>query len=157
MAKRFRFSLETVLRVRKAKEEKVQLEYSRLLEQRAAELRELGRLERSLQSVNSGEAARRGQKLLAGDISRYEALRRAMGEKISFQLGRLHAADEQLEAKRLELVAATRDRKVLEKLEEAQFGAYLEKLNREEQGFLDELARYSGPSSVNAFSAQSPA
>ena len=47
----------------------------------------------------------------------------------------------EVEAKRLTLVQAAKDRKVLEKLKEKKEEAYLQELGRKEQAFLDELAR----------------
>jgi flagellar export protein FliJ len=50
--------------------------------------------------------------------------------------------DKLIEAKRLALVAASKEKKAVEKLEEKQHKAYLLEVAREEQAFLDELARH---------------
>ena len=141
--RRFKFSLETVLRVKKSLEEKVQLEFSAILEKRATCLRGLAFLERGLAEMVASQEGSRGGKLKAEEIRIFEASRQAQLEKLDWQRGHLAQIETELEAKRLELIAASRERKVLEKLEEGQFEAYLEKLNREEQAFLDELASHS--------------
>jgi flagellar export protein FliJ len=83
-------------------------------------------------------------------IAIFEKSRVAQIEKLIWQRGALAQIEAELEAKRLELVAAARDRKVIEKLEESQFEKYLEKLNREEQAFLDELAAHQAANYTGA-------
>jgi flagellar FliJ protein len=141
--RRFKFTLETVLRVKRSREEKVQLEFSAVLEKRALCLRGLASLEAGLAAMVESQSGLRGGTLEAAMIKIYEAGRTAQLEKLKWQRGALAEVEAELEAKRIELVAASRERKVLEKLEEGQFEAYLEKLNREEQAFLDELATHS--------------
>ena len=146
--RRFKFSLEAVLRVKKSLEEKVQLESSAILEKRATCLRGLAFLERGLEEMVASQQGSRGGKLQAEEIRIFEQSRMAQLEKLDWQRGHLAHIEAELEAKRLELVAASRERKVLEKLEEGQFEAYLEKLNREEQAFLDELASHNPPAAA---------
>jgi flagellar FliJ protein len=141
--RRFKFSLETVLRVRRSKEEMLQREFSALLEKQARCMGEIARLERGLAEMVQAQSGTRGGTLDAGMIEIYEMSRLAQLEKILKQRFRLKGIREELEAKRLELVAASRDRKVLETLEENQYEDYLKKLNREEQAFLDELAAHN--------------
>jgi flagellar FliJ protein len=140
--RRFKFSLDAVLRVRRSREEKLQLEYSAILEKRAASLRRIAGFERKLEEMVQGEGRPQGRQN-AGMIELYELARVALIEDATRERGLLLAIEDELESKRLELVAASRERKVLEKLEEGQKEAYLEKLNREEQAFLDELAAHS--------------
>jgi flagellar FliJ protein len=141
--RRFKFSLETVLRVKKSLEEKIQLEFSAQLEKKALCLRGLAFLEKGLEEMVAAQIGGRDGRLNAAEIALFEAGRRAQIEKLGWQRGQLAHIEAELEAKRLELVAASRERKVLEKLEEGQFEGYLEKLNREEQAFLDELASHN--------------
>lgn len=143
--KRFRFSLETVLKVKRGREERVQLEFSAAQERRARELIELGRLERALEGINNDRAGTRekGGLVVLADEKIYEAARKARIGWISRQRYILAEAETAMEAKRLELVEASKERKVLEKLEESQYRDFLVKLNREEQAFMDELASHS--------------
>jgi flagellar FliJ protein len=141
--RRFRFSLETVLRVKRGREDRLQLEFSGILERRAGALRDLAALEKALAEMVSGQSRKSGEALESALIAIFEMSRGAQIERIAAQHQRLLAIEFELEAKRIELVAASRERKVLEKLEEGQREAYLEKLNREEQAFLDELAAHN--------------
>jgi flagellar FliJ protein len=140
--RRFKFSLDAVLKVRRGKEEKLQLEYSKILAKRAVSLGRIAGFERKLQEMVQGEGRPQGRQN-AGMIELYELNRVALIEDATRERGLLLAIEDELESKRLELVEASRERKVLEKLEEGQKTAYLEELNREEQAFLDELASHS--------------
>lgn len=141
--RRFKFTLETVLRVKRSREEKIQLEFSAILEKKALALRGLAHLERGLEEMVQGQKEQRQGALNAAMIELFESSRLAQTEKIAWQKSALARVEDELEAKRLELVDASRERKVLEKLEEGQYEAYLEKFNREEQAFLDELAAHN--------------
>jgi flagellar export protein FliJ len=56
----------------------------------------------------------------------------------------LREIEYRLEVKRQELVKASSDTKVLEKLEENQLAEYIKNAAKEEQSFLDEIAQYQG-------------
>jgi flagellar FliJ protein len=141
--RRFRFSLETVLRVKRGREEKIQQEFSAILERHAHCLREIGVLERSMDAMVREQSEGPRAVLNGATIEIFERSRKALLERLGWQRHSLSSIDSELELKRLELVAASRERKVLEKLEESQYEAYLAELNREEQAFLDELAAHN--------------
>jgi flagellar FliJ protein len=142
--KRFHFSLESVLKVRRIREEKVQREFSLILEKRALAAGNLAALDTALRDMND----RQGSRLKSGGtldrflVSQFELSREACIERIGWQKAQLAEVDIQMDLKRAELVEASRQRKVLEKLEERQYQAYLAGNNREEQAFLDELAQF---------------
>ena len=148
--KKFRFTLETVLKVRRGKEEMLQREFSALLRERTQRLLQLGRLEQNLAALNQerSTARRLSQKVnLAGEAF-FESQRQTQRRLIAGAQRALREADAALESKRLELVEASRDRAVIEKVEEAQRKAYLAKANKEEQLFLDELAQHLSASAA---------
>jgi len=141
--RRFRFSLDTVLRVRRGREEKIQLEFSAILERRARCLRSLAAEEQELEEMVASQSGLRTGRLDAASIAIFETSRLAQLDKIVRRRIQLREISAELEAKRFELVAASRERKVLEKLEENQYEDYLKRFNREEQAFLDELASHN--------------
>lgn len=149
--KRFRFSLEVLLKVRRGREERVKKEFSGILERRATCLREIAFLERALEGSLLDEKEQRRQGLSSGQIQIFESSRKARLESIAWKQVTLSSIDEEMERKRLELVEASRETKVLEKLEEGQWLAYSKKLNREEQSYLDELASHRSLQEAGTF------
>src|SRR5579871_915257 len=116
--KRFRFSLETVLKVRRSREEKIQRDFSAIQALRAQALGELARLELELKQLNQQAEAQRKEgagKVSLGSEAIFDAGRLAGREKIFRQRQRIAEIEIEMEAKRQELVAASRDRQVLEK------------------------------------------
>jgi flagellar FliJ protein len=59
---------------------------------------------------------------------------------IKRQEGKVQEAEANTGKQREVLLGASRDKKVLEKLREKKWDAYMRELSREEQGFLDEVA-----------------
>lgn len=155
--RRFRFSLESVLKVRRQTEEARQRELAAQQALRDRLLLELGRLESELSALTGSRlAGRRGRIDLAQEawfLDRYRALHQA----IRNQARRLARQEEEVEAARLRAVEAARERRVLEKLEESQFADWQQKLHSEEQGFLDELAQRASGSFGPAPAAADPA
>jgi len=140
--KRFTFKLDRVLNYRVALEEEkkrhladaqravvTQEEHIRIIESEIG--RQMSELRaRSLASVDVGDLVvrRRYVSYLRSALSSaYEALELLKG---------------QLEARREELVAASKDRKVLERVRERRFGEYLYEQDREEQKFIDEIGTF---------------
>jgi flagellar FliJ protein len=138
--KRFAFRFQRVLEIRRHLEETKKNELAALMAQRLEDERRLFSiqgelLDRQRQLARRAEARERLPDLarvvryfykLADDIKRFEA-----------QLGRW---DEQIEAKRAELVEAKREVKVLEKLEESDRRAYNKAADGWEQKLIDEVA-----------------
>lgn len=61
-------------------------------------------------------------------------------DKIENQHEIIEIKTQELEQRRLELVSAQKDRKIMEKLKERDYSNYLEQVNADEQKFLDEMA-----------------
>src|SRR5258706_16006525 len=120
--KRFSFSRGTVLKVRRSREEKLQREFSVVLEKRRQALGELARLENALKELNlwAAETRAKAAALNRFEVAQFEASRRGNAERSSWQRQAILEIEAELEAKRLELVEASREVKVIEKLEESQ-------------------------------------
>lgn len=138
---RFRFSLQSVLDVRKRREEGAQLELARAVNARLEAARALERQEALLAGALAGwdELGREGvldPALWLGQ-ARYAAwVRRERDEARR----RYEAAGQAEAAARERLIAATRDRQVLETLRDREFARFQETLARAEAARLDEVA-----------------
>jgi flagellar FliJ protein len=139
--KRFRFSLETVLRVKRQVEEARQRELGAAQVQRQRAYSRLGAYENGLRELVREQADARSGVLDLNAIAWYQARHKAISDSIKSWTRRLQELTEAEEAARLRVVEAAKERRVLEKLEETQRQAWLEKLNTEEQNFMDELAQ----------------
>lgn len=137
---RFRFSLQTVLDVRKRREEGAQLELAQAVVARQEAARAVERVEARL----------------AGALSAWDALAREGMLDPALWLGQAHyaarvrrerdaarqryrAAEQEEEAARERLIAAARDRQVMETLRERELARHREALARAEAARLDEV------------------
>lgn len=78
------------------------------------------------------------------DVLRRQNLYKDMiDEKIIHQKNIVHKAEKEVEAARVELMEAHKDRKVMEKLKEKEFTFTMEQAKQEEQKQLDEMAALS--------------
>jgi flagellar FliJ protein len=141
--KRFKFSLQTVLETRALKEEKLKKELGKLKAQQAEVKDKLAKLLSTRQEMQEWMSERRKSSSLDRLVEQ-AYLDRSRADEISKEklLASIKDYDSLIEAKRLELVAASKEKKAVEKLEEKQHKAYLLDVAREEQAFLDELARH---------------
>ena len=146
--KRFRFSLETVLKVRRQVEEARQRELALAQAARDRALQALGGLENSLKLLLSERAGeRKGRLNLAEEAwhaDRHLGLLKSQGLARTALLER----EKVLDSARQRAVEAARERRVLEKLEEKQLQEHQLLMIKEEQGLLDDLAQRA----VSAFS-----
>jgi flagellar FliJ protein len=146
--RRFRFSLETLLKVRRQLEEARQRELALAQGARDRALQALGGLDGSLKALLLQRAGERQGRLdlaqEAWHADRHQSLLRSMA------LARTALAQREMELDlaRQRAVEAARERRVLEKLEEKQLQEHQLLMVREEQGLLDDLAQRA----VSAFS-----
>lgn len=139
--KRFRFSLETVLRVRRQVEEQRQRELAEAQARRDRTLAWLGSTESSVRDLARDQSRARGGRIDLGSEAWYLARHKGLLDSIRHLKADLARNEADLGAAREKAVEAARERRVLEKLEEAQRNAWQRDLNLEEQGFMDELAQ----------------
>jgi flagellar FliJ protein len=141
--KKFRFSLETVLKVKRQVEELRQRELAAAQAQRDRVMVRLGALETSLRELNEAQAQRRVGTLDLNMEAWFRGNHSALNGNIHIAKRQLAEKEELLAAARHRAVEAGRERKVLEKLEEQQRLEHQLKSNREEQGFMDEMAQHA--------------
>lgn len=136
----FKFKLQSVLEYRINVEEKIQGEFSdanrRLEEQKEvlkAFIEERENLMNDLRNMQKGV-------LKADDISTAIAYVENIREKEKNQKEVIDQAAQQVEAKRLELVEAVKNRKVMENLRDKHAAEYLKNVSEMEQKSSDEMA-----------------
>jgi flagellar FliJ protein len=141
--KKFRFSLETVLKVKRQVEELRQRELAAAQAQRDQVLAHLGACETAQRELNEFQAQRRVGVLDLASETWFQGKLSLINGKIFLAKRQLIEREELLDAARHRAVEAGRERKVLEKLEEQQRLEHQLKSNREEQGFMDEMAQHA--------------
>jgi flagellar FliJ protein len=146
--RRFRFSLETVLKVKRQVEELRQRELGDSQALRDRGLMQLARHENELRDLLESRSTQREGRLDLGVEAWHNERQRGLNVAIGSDQAQLAELEARLATARARAVEAARERRVLEKLEETQLQDHLFKLNREEQGLLDELAQRA----VSAFS-----
>jgi len=146
--KKFRFSLETVLKVRRQNEETRIRELAVAQGERDRALMLLAATEKGLKDLlRDFSASREGGIDLAREAW-YTSSWAKLGYLIFHAKADLARKEAVLEERRLKAVEASRERLALEKLEAKQLQEHLFQINREEQGLLDDLAQRT----VSAFS-----
>ena len=141
--RRFKFSLQTVLDVRRVREEKIQKEFSAIQTERADSLGKIRSFEKQKDDMRlyQREMREKRQTTIVSEDWCMSALS-DFTVRIMLEARRLQEINERLDAKREELIQAQKDRKVLEQLEEKQREEYMNEAAREEQKFIDELAQH---------------
>jgi flagellar FliJ protein len=76
----------------------------------------------------------------AADILLFETYLKRLRRELAEHRKRVAAAEERVRQKRLELLAAMKKRKILEKLKEKDHAAYLKKMAGRERKFIDDIA-----------------
>ena len=146
--RRFRFSLETVLKVRRQVEEARQRELALAQGARDRALMELGGLDGSLRLLLAQRAAERQGRLNLAEESWHADRHQSLLSSMGLARTALAQREKELDLARQRAVEAARERRVLEKLEEKQLQEHQLLMVREEQGLLDDLAQRA----VSAFS-----
>jgi flagellar FliJ protein len=149
--KKFRFSLETVLKVRRQNEEVKRRELALAQAERDQVLAALGSHESALRGLLVEQSEARVGTIQLAREAWFMASWGGLTQQIRLSREELEKKEEALKISRDKAVEASRERLVLEKLEEKQLQEHLFQVNREEQGLLDDLAQRA----VSAFSPPS--
>lgn len=138
--KKFAFSLQTVLDLKRRREEA-------LLEELAKRVRAAGAAEEALKELRAERRRAQGQlrECLRGrvEVERVRTVKEyvsGLDGKIEQQRRVVQRRTEEVKSCRQQVVAAARERQTLDKLRERQWEAHQKEFRREEQAFLDELA-----------------
>jgi flagellar FliJ protein len=137
----FTFKLQAVLRQRDLQEQECQRDLALLQADRVAVQTELKRLDDTLRAA----VADLRQNQLTGELnlSFLAAHRRfvlAVQRQTAVWLTKLDAAQKKVDAARVKLAEAAKQRRIIEKLRERQHAAWAEAINRKETAAMDEIA-----------------
>ena len=141
--KRFRFSLETVLKVRRDTEEARARELALARAQRDRGAAQVAELEGALRDLLLSHSLERAKGLSLGVEAWYRDRTVDLDGRLAGSREELKALEEAMEVCRLKAVEASRDRLVLEKLQERQFQEHQAEAAREEQALIDDRAQRS--------------
>lgn len=137
---RYQSKLDAVLRQRKHREEEVQEEFIELKHDFDAAQNHLHRLHRELESALKELAEQQVKGIAPGELDLYYRLIKHQYDRLEARRSALRDLSDQCERKREDLLKATREKKVVEKIEEKRKEIYLKDLEKKERNLLDELA-----------------
>lgn len=136
----FNFRLETVLQHRRHIEETCQRELAAALAELADEKTSLARLEASRDRYRQELQQKLKSSVTASEMLLFQRYLDRLSLDIASQKIKADAAAQLSEKKRTELIAALKNRKVLEKLKEKQTAAAARTALKQEQGLINEVA-----------------
>lgn len=142
----FRFHLQQILDFRRQHEEVKELEFAQASRVLRQEEERLTFFRKRRDHYQQELVDRQTAGMSPGEIAIYHAYAEHMKEKIQWQMEALETARKQVEEKKGELLAAQKDRKILDRLRERKHQAFLLDTKRQERKQLDEVAlgRFQG-------------
>jgi flagellar FliJ protein len=139
--KKFQFKLQTLLDQRKSRVDMLQAELGEIRREESVELAHLGELRTKLKRAwEMVEAALGGEGASSVEMSQLDDYAKALRDDISVQRLTLEAVRERVEAKRVGVSDAMKQRKVIESLRDRQEHDYIAAQMRAEQNALDDMA-----------------
>ena len=140
MLKKFSFSLESVLNVRRMKEEKYEKEFSKAIMELEQERNTLKELENRV-CEKQLELRMISQNPFSSDkILLFEHFLEHLEQDVEKQVKRIEKVSNDVEIKRLQLIEATKDKKIIDKLKDKEYARHHDEVNRQERTILDEIA-----------------
>lgn len=136
----FTFSLQSVLDVRERMEKLKYKEYSQVLQERRRLEGEVDRRETALVAAARNNDAQRREGRSALPLQLFENYRRRLRSEIDRVREQMRQQEQELEARRMELVEARRAHRTLEILKEKERKRYDQEQARRERAFMDEVA-----------------
>jgi len=138
--KRFRFKLQVVLEQRQLREDNLLAELAEIRREEAAQIARLRDMEAQLDLARDALAKALSGSASPGDLGRKDEYAKAMRDDVQLQKLTLAAVRERVEAKRMEVVEAMKERQVLEALRDKQEQEYLSAAARAEQNEFDTMS-----------------
>ncbi len=135
----FRFRLQTVLDIKRRREDQLAAELAELLARLLRERQLLDNMRRQRDAAGE-EMARRNGRLDLDQVRSQERYRERLEDAINQQVEAMQLIQEQIDACRARLVTASQERQALDNLYERQKNAHRQEEARLEQAFLDEIA-----------------
>ncbi|GEM_PF-2940347 len=136
---RYESKLDAVLRQRKHHEEAVRDEFLEVKHSLDAAEDQLHRLHKELEAALQDFAAQQGQGMAPGEMDLYYHFLKQQCDRLAERRAAVETLADQCERKRQDLLEATREKKVVEKIEANRKEVYLKDLQKKEEVLLDEL------------------
>ena len=136
----YTFSLQVALDYRKRIEEGLQIDLSGIERNLAREKQSLTSYEQEKRACEEELARREAREIDLDEGILYRDYLRGMRRKVKVQRDRVATITIARDKKRDELLAATKKRKVLEKVREKDFRGFLQGLEKRERLFIDEMS-----------------
>jgi flagellar protein FliJ len=136
---RFRFRLESVLRVREIEEDIKKREFGVVMRRLHREEQELGKLSTSLQDHEQYMESHTEGRVCVRDLQNNFNYARALDGKILFQKKRVKEKKKIVDHKRSELAESTKRKRILERLKERYREEHEREVVKEEQSIVDDI------------------
>jgi len=138
--KRFRFRLETALKLRRRKEEAAQQELAQCQSRLLRELEAAAELEAARESVQQRFAKDQAQALPAQHLHQYCLYMEKLGAEQARRQRQAAVLEVEQEEKREALLGASRDKRVLEKLRDRRHAAHVAEWTARERRITEDIA-----------------
>ena len=135
----YRFNLQVLLDYRKRIEEGFQIELSLIQRELKNARRELVSSQQEKTRYEEELAEREAREVNLHESILYRDYLRGIRKKIEEQRGRVATIKIKFDKKQEELLAATKNRKVLEKVKEKHANEFIQELEKKERAFVDEV------------------
>jgi flagellar FliJ protein len=135
-----KFKLESLLQHRKHVEDVFQRELADTLKLLEEEKRALMQMVTNRGHIEEDLKQRLEHDLAAAEMLSFHKYLDRLALDITVQKARVSEAEKRFEQKRLSLTEAVKDRKIMDKLKEKQLAAETERMQKQEQGFMNEVA-----------------
>ncbi|MDX9703447.1 MAG: flagellar export protein FliJ [Candidatus Auribacterota bacterium] len=140
MPKKYKFSLESVLSYRQILEDKKEKEFSEALRELQVENKKLEKIKSDISNAFS-TLRKCGQNVYtSAQFMAYQKYIRALQSKQHNQMKQIEKAKLKVNQKRAELIEASKEKKVLEHLDNVRKENYYHELEEQDKKFLDEIA-----------------
>lgn len=134
--KSYNFSMEKVLEWRENLEKGSMEKFAVIQNELSQEKSTLANLQREYETIKEKFLKYKN----VNELKQMQLYKQIIEDKIENQIEAINKKSEELEERRLELISAQKDRKIMEKLKEKDYLTYLDNVRATEQKELDEMA-----------------
>ena len=135
-----KFKLEPLLQHRKHIEDIFQRELAETVQALTAEESALDQLLADHDRIQNDLKEKLNDKIDAAEMLHFHKYLDELALEINGQKTKVAEAEQKLELKRMELTEAMKDRKIMDKLKDKQIAAEVDRLEKHEQNFMNEIA-----------------
>ncbi len=140
MARKFQFRLQKLLEIREHKEKLIKNELGKAMAKRVREVEKknqaLANIELNLQKMREEE---NNNTLSVNRLMQYQSYLKKLKYDIAEQDNIISIIDEEIAMINKKLIAARKDKKILERLKARKKDVYMYEMNKEEQNFFDDI------------------